>query len=118
MNEPPVDLTQLSATELVLLLREELKQHLRSGSPVRAEQLLAKWQGKISDEGVLDLIYQEIVLREEAGEQPTRSGGAPYCHAPAFARSNSFEVRSGDPRSPVVYESVSLGGRFVPFETN
>jgi tRNA A-37 threonylcarbamoyl transferase component Bud32 len=65
-----LDLAQLSATELVLLLREELKQHLRAGSPVRVEELLAKWPGKISDEGILDLIYQEIVLREEAGEQP------------------------------------------------
>src|SRR5438270_917763 len=68
---PPVDLAQLSATELVLLLREELKQRWRAGSATRVEELLAKWpQTSISEEGTLDLIYQEIVAREEAGERP------------------------------------------------
>ena len=71
MNDAPIDPAQLLATELVLHLREELKQRWRAGSPVRVEDLLAKSQGKIADEGILDLIYQEIVLREEAGEQPT-----------------------------------------------
>jgi eukaryotic-like serine/threonine-protein kinase len=65
-----VTLTQLSIAELVLLLREELKHNWKTGERTRVEDLLAKWpQAKIPEEGILDLIYQEIVVREEMGDQ-------------------------------------------------
>jgi tRNA A-37 threonylcarbamoyl transferase component Bud32 len=69
---PPdsVTLTQLSIAEMVLLLREELKHNWKTGERTRVEDLLAKWpQAKIPEEGILDLIYQEIVVREEMGDQ-------------------------------------------------
>ena len=68
----PSSLTQLSLSELVLILREELKLKWKAGDRIPVEALLSKWShAKISVEGTLDLIYQEIVIREEAGEQPT-----------------------------------------------
>jgi hypothetical protein len=61
----------LSASEVVLLLREELKQHWRTGRRVRVEELVAPWaEVRIEREGLLDLIYQEIVVRGENGEEP------------------------------------------------
>ena len=72
MPTPTSTPVQPSSADLVLLLRDELWQLWKAGSRARVEDLLTKWpQVTIPEEGLLDLIYQEVVAREEAGEEPT-----------------------------------------------
>ncbi len=71
-TDPAATVQPIPAAELVLLLREELKQHWRAGRCTLVEELLTRWpRTQLSDDGLLDLLYQEVVLREEAGAQPT-----------------------------------------------
>ena len=56
---------------LLDLLLKHQRQAWRRGEPAPVEAYLAQQPGLRDDpEAVLDLIYQEIVLREEAGEAP------------------------------------------------
>jgi tetratricopeptide (TPR) repeat protein len=50
----------------------EQRRRWQCGDRVLVEGLLVKWQSLIGEsEGLLDLIYSEILLREERGEAPT-----------------------------------------------
>lgn len=55
-------------------LRAEQLLRWRNGEHVTVEELVGERAGRVSslnDDGLLDLIYGELLLREEAGEQPT-----------------------------------------------
>jgi tetratricopeptide (TPR) repeat protein len=57
---------------LASLLRQELRQHWARGDRVLVEDYLAQYPSLQTDpEAVLDLIYHEVVLRQEQGETPT-----------------------------------------------
>src|SRR5262245_42631447 len=56
------------ATELLL---EELRRRWRQGERVPVEALLRQSPfAGVDDAGALDLVYQEVLLREETGERP------------------------------------------------
>jgi tetratricopeptide (TPR) repeat protein len=56
---------------LAALLRAEQRARWQLGDPVRVEAFLQRHPELASDtDGVLDLIYNEVVLREKAGEMP------------------------------------------------
>lgn len=65
-----------------LELLSEQRERWESGTRTRVETLLGERPG-LSDELALDLIYNEIVLREESGETPTYEEYA--ARFPAFA---------------------------------
>jgi hypothetical protein len=59
------------AESLLPLLLADQGERWRRGDRVPAESYLAQWPAlRADEEGALDLIYQEILLREEAGEAP------------------------------------------------
>ena len=59
------------AESLLPLLLADQQERWRRGDRVPAESYLAQWPVLRSDEEkALDLIYQEVLLREEAGESP------------------------------------------------
>jgi hypothetical protein len=59
------------AESLLPLLLADQEERWRRGERVPAESYLARWPALGADEEMaLDLIYQEVLLREEAGEAP------------------------------------------------
>src|SRR4051812_29641325 len=57
--------------DLVTLLRGDQREHWRRGERVPVEAYLERQPALGDDpEGLLDLIYNEVVLREEAGDRP------------------------------------------------
>src|SRR5262245_40906294 len=63
---------ELPATQIVSVLRVDQRQRWQRGDRVSVEEYLESRPGLRDDgEAVLDLIYNEVVLREEAGERPT-----------------------------------------------
>jgi WD40 repeat protein/tRNA A-37 threonylcarbamoyl transferase component Bud32 len=69
-------LAPLSPAELLQLLLGKQRQDWERGERVPVERYLerlrAAGESWLDEEGVLDLLYNEIVLREERGERPTR----------------------------------------------
>jgi WD40 repeat protein/serine/threonine protein kinase len=62
----------LSPQQVVAVLRIDQRQRWQSGQPLRVEDYLQALPTlKAEHEAVLDLIYNEFVLREEAGQTPT-----------------------------------------------
>src|SRR5262249_3193828 len=60
-----------ASTPLATLLRDDQRARWGRGEAVRVENYLEQHPGLREDsEGVLDLIYNEIVLREESGDAP------------------------------------------------
>jgi formylglycine-generating enzyme required for sulfatase activity/tRNA A-37 threonylcarbamoyl transferase component Bud32 len=82
-----------SAAHLVTQVQEDQQARWRRGEPVLVEAYLAQHTDLQADlEGVLDLLYNEVRLREERGEAPTLEeylGRFPYL-APQLRR--QFEV--------------------------
>src|SRR5262245_30270672 len=85
--------TEQTPADRVARLRLELRDAWRQGRPVRAEVLLAAHPAVALDpDAVLEVVYQEVMLRAEAGEGPRLEDyQARFPHlAPALAR--LFEV--------------------------
>src|SRR4051812_10821714 len=61
----------VSQPDYVRLVREQQRVLWRRGTPIRVESWVEKHPAFLNDtEAVLDLVYNEIVLREELGERP------------------------------------------------
>lgn len=61
----------LDRGQRLLVLRGYMRQRWQDGAPIQVEEILHHFSEQAADtEGVLDLIYQEIVLREEQGQAP------------------------------------------------
>src|SRR5437588_4437917 len=61
------------ATDALVRLRETQLARWQQGQRVRIEELLSEAAGpSLADEELLDLIYSEVLLREEFGDKPTR----------------------------------------------
>jgi hypothetical protein len=72
--EPPVTNTAQPGPDKTLLplLLADQQERWRRGDQVPTESYLAQWPTlRADEERALDLIYQEVLLREEAGEAPT-----------------------------------------------
>src|SRR5215831_1866899 len=62
----------LTPQQVVAVLRTDQRERWQRGQPLRVEDYLqARPTLKAEPEAVLDLIYNEFVLREEAGQTPT-----------------------------------------------
>src|SRR5215813_2559695 len=67
----PFTPSDMSRSEVIRLAREYQRQNWEKGEPILVEAYLEELKRlQVDAEGVLDLIYNEWVLREEAGESP------------------------------------------------
>jgi serine/threonine protein kinase/WD40 repeat protein len=75
-RQPDLDLFlaetgSLTPEQLIVVLRVDQRRRWQQGAPVRAEAYLKKYAFlRNNSENVVDLIYSEYLLHEEAGEKP------------------------------------------------
>src|SRR5262249_37655413 len=63
--------SEMSRYEVIRLAREYQRQNWEKGEPILVEAYLEELERlKVDAEGILDLVYNEWVLREEAGQSP------------------------------------------------
>src|SRR5262249_36854137 len=101
----------------VMLLRAELRQRWQRGERVQVECYLDQLPTLRADsEAVLDLIYQEILLRQEAGEVPRQEAYLARFPQHAEQLRLLFEVHDGmaDPDATVAPTLAADGAPAAP----
>jgi serine/threonine protein kinase len=83
-----------SVTDRVLRLRADQIDRWGRGEGVRVEDYLAREPGLVDEEAVLELIYNEFVLREELGQAPTPDEYLTRFPQHAEALRRQFEVHA------------------------